>query len=90
MIGVTPGFEATALRLCRSLADSGPVSVSDFDDDWTPTGEAYRDELLTGGLVEISKPPAEEDGPPMISLTGAGVALALGQAPVEPADTPQP
>jgi hypothetical protein len=81
VIGITPGFEGTARRVCQALANSGPVSVSDFDDDWTPTGEAYRDELVTGGLVEVTA--GGDDVPPMIVLTGAGVALALGQVPVD-------
>lgn len=87
MIGITPGFEPQALALCQSLAESGPVSVDEFDDEWTPAGETYRDELVTGGLVTISAP---EDGPPMIVLTGAGVALASGQAPVTPNPAPAP
>lgn len=78
MIGLTPGFEVTAWRLCQSLAESGPVSAADFDDEWTPTGLAYRDELVSAGLVTVD---GEES---LIVLTGAGVALASLKAPPEP------
>jgi hypothetical protein len=88
VIGVTPGFESTALMLCLSLSQTGPISVSDFDDEWAPTSEAYRDELLTGGLAEIAE--GTDDAPATISLTGAGVALALGQAPVDAEAAPAP
>lgn len=74
MIGITPGFEDTAKMLCESLAESGPMEVSEFDDAWTPAGENYRDELVSGQLVTVG--PLQEDGPPMVALTGAGVSLA--------------
>lgn len=74
MIGITPGFEATAKMLVLSLAESGPVEVDEFDDAWVPAGENYRDELVSGGLVTVG--PTEDDGPPVVALTGAGVALA--------------
>lgn len=76
MKGITPGFEPLARSLCVSLAESGPQSVEEFDDAWTPAGETYRDELVTGGLVTIDEPTEEQGGHPMINLTGAGVALA--------------
>lgn len=78
MIGITPGFEPLALSLCQSLAESGPVTVSEFDDAWTPAGENYRDELLSGGLIEIA--PGEDPQLQMINLTGAGVDLVADQA----------
>jgi hypothetical protein len=81
VIGITPGFEALALSLCKSLAESGPVSVDDFDDEWTPAGQTYLDELVTGGLVQLNRPAAEEEGPTMIVLTGDGVALAQTAGP---------
>lgn len=84
---LTPGFGPTALMLCVSLAESGPMLVDEFDDAWSPAGDTYRDELVTGGLVRIE--PVEEDGPPMIVLTAAGVALASSQGPVTPATAPQ-
>lgn len=89
MIGITPGFESTAFMLCQSLAESGPVSVDEFDDAWTPAGATYLDELVTGQLVEVQKPPEDQpDGPTMIVLTGAGVALAQAEGP--PAAPPAP
>lgn len=75
VIGITPGFEPLAKSLCQSLAESGPVSVSEFDDAWTPAGETYRDELMTGGLISI------EGEDQLIVLTGVGVALAAESAP---------
>jgi hypothetical protein len=86
VIGITPGFEPLALSLCVSLAESGPMRVDEFDDAWTPAGDTYRDELVTGGLVTVG--PTEEGGPDMIVLTGAGVALASSEAPVAPASAP--
>lgn len=77
MIGITPGFEPTAQMLCEQLAQSGPVPVGDFDDEWSPAGDTYRDELVSGGLVTVA--PLEEGGEAMVVLTGAGVALAAGQ-----------
>jgi hypothetical protein len=74
VIGITPGFEPTAKMLCESLAESGPVEVSEFDDAWTPAGENYRDELVSGRLVTVEQ--LQEDGPHMVVLTGVGVALA--------------
>lgn len=74
VIGITPGFEPLAYSLCQSLAESGPVMASDFDDEWTPAGETYRDELVTGGLVAI-------DAEGLMVLTGEGVAFASGPAP---------
>lgn len=76
MIGITPGFEAMAKSLVLSLAESGPVSVEEFDDAWTPAGDTYRDELITAGLVTIEEPTEEQGGHPMLVLTGAGVTLA--------------
>lgn len=74
MEGITPGFEPLAISLCQSLAESGPVSVAEFDDAWTPAGQTYLDELLTGGFIEITG--AEEDPElRVINLTGAGVSL---------------
>jgi hypothetical protein len=90
MIGVTPGFEAMALSLCQSLAQSGPVSVDDFDDEWSPAGENYRDELVSGGFVSITEPTTDEQGHPLIVLTGAGVALARGEGANAPVVVPQP
>ena len=91
MIGITPGFEATALMLCQSLAESGPVTVDEFDDAWTPAGETYRDELFNGGLIAIEQPSiADGDGPPTISLTAAGVGLVADQAAPAPGSAPQP
>lgn len=78
--GLTPGFEPLAQSLCQSLAETGPMLVAEFDDAWTPAGETYRDELVTGGLVVVA--PTEEDGPDWITLTAAGVGLAQdGAAP---------
>lgn len=76
--GLTPGFEATAALLCRSLAETGPQLVDEFDDAWSPAGETYRDELASGGLVVVA--PTEEDGPNWITLTAAGVGLAQDEA----------
>lgn len=91
MRGVTPGFEPTAHALCQSLAASGPVSVADFDDEWAPAGETYRDELVTGGLVEIDERDDDGEGSvELIVLTGAGVALAQAAGPPAPETTPQP
>lgn len=84
MIGITPGFETLAHSLCQSLAESGPVTVAEFDDAWTPAGENYRDELVSGGLIEIDKREGEEE---WIVLTGAGVTLAQADGPPPP---PQP
>ena len=81
MIGVTPGFEPFAHSLCQSLAESGPVTVAEFDDAWTPAGENYRDELVSGGLIEID-PRDDGDGEEeWIVLTGAGVTLAQAEGP---------
>lgn len=76
MPGITPGFEALARSLCVSLAESGPMAVDEFDDAWTPAGENYRDELLSGGLITIEEPTEEQGGHPMIVLTGEGVTVA--------------
>jgi hypothetical protein len=54
MIGITPGFESLAQALCVALAQSGPVAAADFDDEWAPAGENYRDELVSGGLVTVA------------------------------------
>lgn len=92
MIGITPGFEPLALSLCQSLAESGPMRVDEFDDAWTPAGENYRDELVSGGLVTIDEVVENEGEDPvsLIVLTGAGVALASAAGTVEPATAQQP
>jgi hypothetical protein len=88
VIGITPGFEPLAVSLCVSLAESGPVAVAEFDDAWTPAGETYRDELVTGGLIRVE--PGGEEGSDLIVLTAAGVALAQVEAPDARGDAPQP
>jgi hypothetical protein len=83
MIGITPGFEPTAWQLCRALAESGPVPVIDFDDEWTPAGDNYRAELVSGGLIDPDYPEGN------VVLTGPGVALAQAEGPPAAKSTAQ-
>ena len=67
-------------RLCAYVRNTGqePLAVHDFDDDWTPAGDMYRDDLLEAGLIEIREP--GEDEPGGLYLTPAGAVLALCEA----------
>lgn len=62
-------------ELCRYIANTGqtPLAIHDFDDDWTPAGEMYRDDLVEAGLIEQRE--AGENEPGGIYLTGAGIGL---------------
>lgn len=68
-------------ELCQYINNTGrtPLRVDDFDDDWCPTGEMYRDWMLEAGLITIEEPRpptdntvGQEGG---IFLTPAGAAL---------------
>lgn len=62
-------------QLCQYIRNTAqsPLAVHDFDDDWTPVGEMYRDDLVEAGLIEIREASDEERGG--IYLTDAGEAL---------------
>lgn len=65
----------TDKQLCQYIRNTGqtPLRVADFDDDWEPAGEMYRDQLLADGLILISDGTGE--APAGIVLTAAGEAL---------------
>lgn len=71
-----------AIKLCEYIRNTGkvPLRVDDFDDDWVPCGEMYRDQLLAEGFIEIREPiePSEdqEGQEGGIFLTPDGEALA--------------
>lgn len=62
-------------QLCQYVRNTGqtPLAVHDFDDDWTPAGAMYRDDLVEAGLIEIRDPTEDERGG--IFLTAEGEAL---------------
>lgn len=62
-------------RLCQYISNTGqhPLRVDDFDDDWTPTGEMYRDDLVEAGLIEVREHGEDEPGGIYLTLTGAGL-----------------
>lgn len=68
-------------ELCQYINNTGqtPLRVDDFDDDWCPTGEMYRDMLFEDELITIDepRPPTDDtDGQEGgIYLTPAGAAL---------------
>lgn len=66
---------AQRARLCQYVRNTAqvPLAVHDFDDDWTPAGAMYRDDLVEAGLIEIRE--AGEDEPGGVYLTPAGEAL---------------
>jgi hypothetical protein len=65
-------------RLCEYVRNTAqvPLALHDFDDDWLPAGEMYRDDLVAAGLIEIRE--AGEDEPGGLYLTPAGEELANG------------
>lgn len=65
-------------RLCQYVSNTGqhPLRVDDFDDDWVPVGEMYRDDLVEAGLIEVREHGEGEPGG--IYLTLAGAALVDG------------
>jgi hypothetical protein len=64
-------------RLCEYISNTGqlPLAVHDFDDDWTPAGDMYREDLVEAGLIEQREPGEGEPGG--IYLTIAGMELCL-------------
>lgn len=64
-------------RLCQYISNTGqyPLRIDDFDDDWNPAGDMYREDLVEAGLIDVREPneAAEEQGG--IYLTLAGAAL---------------
>lgn len=64
--------------LCRYINDTNqfPLPVHEFDDDWTPAGDMYREDLIEAGLIEIREPGEEEPGG--IYLTPAGAEMVDG------------
>jgi hypothetical protein len=74
---LTPEMVTRCRQLCQYIRNTGhsPLAVHDFDDDWTPAGDAYRSWLKQGGYIEEREadPAAGEVGG--IYLTAAGEAL---------------
>lgn len=67
--------------LCEYIRNTAqvPLAVHDFDDDWTPAGRLYRDDLVAAELIEIR---TEGEGEPGgIYLTAAGEEVANGAQP---------
>lgn len=62
-------------RLCQYISNTGqhPLRVDDFDDDWTPVGEMYRDDLVEAGLIEVREHGEDEPGGIYLTLAGAGL-----------------
>ncbi|APZ81808.1 hypothetical protein vBEliSR6L_43 [Erythrobacter phage vB_EliS_R6L] len=58
---LTPAMRQQCAMLCGYIKNTAqePLAVHDFDDDWTPAGETYRDWLLQAGYIEIRE---EDDG----------------------------
>ncbi len=52
-----------------------PLAVHDFDDDWTPTGETYRDWLRQAGYIEERDADPDAGEPGGIYLTPEGEAV---------------
>lgn len=82
---MTPGQAAQNVALaaqrkclCQYVRNTAqvPLAVHDFDDDWTPAGDMYREDLVEAGLIEQRE--AGEGEPGGIYLTPAGEALANG------------
>jgi hypothetical protein len=75
----------TNAQLCQYVRNTGqaPLRVDDFDDDWCPVGEQYREQLVDAGLIEVrasveptpDDPDAPAPEPGGIYLTDAGRAL---------------
>lgn len=66
--------------LCGYIRNTAqvPLAVHEFDDDWTPSGDTYRDWLRQGGYIEEREADAETGEQGGIYLTPAGEALANG------------
>jgi hypothetical protein len=75
---MTPGFEKQAADLCAYIRNTGqePLRVVDFDDDWSPAGQTYRDELLESELIIIEGAVPEEGEQGGIRLTASGWVLS--------------
>lgn len=60
-------------RLCEYISNTGqlPLAVHDFDDDWTPAGDMYRDDLVEAALIEVREPGEGEPGGIYLTLAGA-------------------
>lgn len=65
-------------RLCKYISNTGqlPLRPDDFDDDWTPAGEMYREDLREAGLIEERQPGDGEPGGIYLTLAGMEAALA--------------
>lgn len=88
---MTPGFEKQAADLCAYIINTGqvPLRTVDFDDDWSPVGDAYRAELLESDLITIIEP-SEENGQGGITLTVSGHVLAESSGLLARKRVPQP
>lgn len=75
---MTPAQLEQNMRLCAYIRNTGqvPLRLDDFDDDWSPAGELYRDSLTLHGLAEVVEPDEEAGVVGGIVLTEAGKALA--------------
>lgn len=67
--------EARNKRLCQYIRNTGqvPLRVDDFDDDWSPVGQSYREDLLAGALIEERHPGEGEPGGIYLTPAGAGL-----------------
>lgn len=72
---MTTALERQNQRLCQYIRNTGqvPLRPDDFDDDWSPVGAMYREQLVADGLIEQREPGEGEPGG--IYLTAAGEAL---------------
>lgn len=59
-------------RLCKYIRNTAqvPLAVHDFDDDWTPAGEMYRDDLIEAELISVREPGEGEPGGIYLTVLG--------------------
>lgn len=77
---LTPAMLIQCASLCRYIGNTGqvPLPVHEFDDDWSPVGESYRDWLPQSECIEIRDANPDTDEPGGIYLTATGNELAHG------------
>jgi hypothetical protein len=73
---LTPAMRQQCAMLARYIRNTAqvPLAVHDFDDDWTPAGDTYRDWLKQAGYIEEREADPEADEPGGIYLTAEGEA----------------
>ena len=75
---LTPAMRQQCAMLCGYIRNTTqvPLALHDFDDDWTPAGDTYRDWLKQGGYIEEREADPEAGEPGGIYLTPEGEAVA--------------